>query len=533
MKALNRVERQLAQRNVHGLCRLLRHRNALVRRRVAQALGELADPAAVSCLAQAVQQDADQYVRRWSIHSLGAIASPEAIDALTVAMLSQRVEVSQAATQALRHLDDPQAATALNLREMLFQHDWDALNQLDKTARRVLAAVLRSEQYASWPSARRRRLLELAIEQDATPPAEVSGELADMGLYVSEVHTLFDLVGGLFHRSPDVRAKAAKRLADTGLTWLTPLLYLRFRREMRISEERKVTAALARALDRLGDTRPIDRVQGQLHEGGQPATDAAYLLAEIGTSAAIETLFDYAANPPPPPAYRNVPLALSALQQVGPHTVDVLKPRLEDDSPDIRRLMVDVVRRSQHAARLDLLTSLAKDEDEAVQRAAVDALARENSAEAAEKLYELRDDVPTDQLAGALAAITDPAGPEILRKLTPSATTLTGTMRGDRGQPLKTAQVQLLAERLADDKKNWQWQAVSARVETDSQGQFSLALPGWEGDARLRLKLVIPAEERTAAPETHLADLPLKHGQVNHVEAQIDRFFDRLAVTVE
>ncbi|MGB4677898.1 MAG: HEAT repeat domain-containing protein [Aggregatilineales bacterium] len=533
MKGSRRIERLVKKGNVRGLCRLLRHRNALIRRQAAQALGQLGHADAVPFLLRAARRDPDQYVRRWSIQSLEAIATDPAVDALTEVMFSTRVEDARAATQSLRQLASPQAAAALRLRDILTAHDWEALDALDKHGQRALAAVLRSEQYASWPSARRRRVLETALRLGVTPPASVSGELADMGLYVSEVHTLLDLVRGLFHRSPDVRASAATRLADSSQTWATRLLYFGFRREMRKGEERSTAAAFARAMDRLGDSRVIGELRQTLETvGGQPAAEAAYLLADIGTPNAIQALFDVAANPPPPPAYRNVPLVVSAIQRA-PDALTVLAPHLDDESASVRRLMVDIVARSNDPVRLSLLAELARDPEPSVCQAALDALAAENTEEAAATLFELSGDLPEEAIARALARFTVPAGVEYIQQLSLPTTVIYGIVRGDDRRPLPATEVQILAERLSTGDETWQWQAVSARALTNEQGEFTLALVDWQGTSRLRLKLVVPARREGLSTETFVAPLPLEHGAANRVEATIDRFFDRLAVSVE
>lgn len=534
MQSSKRVQRLLAKGNTRGLCRLLRGQNALARRQAAQALGSLADPAAVPCLLRAVREDQDQYVRRWSIQSLEAIGTDGAVDALTEAMFSLHPQEARMAEQSLRRLSSPQARAALQVADVLLQHDWDALGRLGEAQKRTLAAVLRSEQYASWPSARRRRVLETAVELDVTPPDEVSGQLADMGLYVSGVHSIVDLLAGLFHRSPEVRTSAAERLGDSEQAWTTPILYLRYRREMRSGDDPRVAAALARALDRLGDPRPIERLRLTLEEiGGQQAADAAYLLASIGTPTAIQALFDYASNPPAPPAYRNVPLALSALQRTGAAAVEVLAPRAGDESPEVRRLMVDVIARSSHAERFERLVALARDADPSVQRAALDALARDNSPRAAEALFELDGVAPREVLVEVMSTMTDPAGARYLHQLAPGATIITGQALDDDRTPLNAAQVQILEERHLSGDDTWHWQAVSPRADTDAEGGFTVALPGWSGDSRLRLKLVIPARRAGLSAETHVAALPLECGATNRVRVHIDRFFDRLAVDVE
>ncbi len=317
MTPTRKVERLLAQGNVRRLCRLLRRGDPLVRRRAAQALGELGHPEAVPCLAQALRRDADQYVQRWVIEALRKIGSPDAIDALVEAVFSRRVQVSRLAELALSVIPARQAVEVLKLKEALTRNDWEALGAIGPEAQRALAIILRSEQYAGWPSAKSQRVLRIAVEIGVTLPSRFRHELAEMGLYVSGVHTLGDLLRGLHHRNPQVKIAAAERLARTGRSrrWLLWLLYRSFRRETQASGDRRVAAAYGRALDQLDDPRAVEFCKERLYAaGGQPAAEAAYLLAEMGTASAIEALFWFAAEPPPPPSYRNVPLAMSALE---------------------------------------------------------------------------------------------------------------------------------------------------------------------------------------------------------------------------
>jgi HEAT repeat protein len=531
MSAVRRVERMLANGNAAGLRRVLRRRDALARRHAAQALGELADSASVDALARAIRRDKDQYVRRWAVAALGAIATPEAVGALLTAGLSTRQGVSEAAVQALAGLELPEAAQALELREaLLHTKSWEPLRSLDADGRRLLGAALESEQYASWPSARRQRLLEIAVELGVTPPTEYRGELADLGLYHSGVHALSDLLTGLRNPSTQVRTAAAEHLGRSGRSWVAWFLHRRFRRELQ-SGSPEVAAALGRAMDRLDDPRAIEHAYHQLNEtGGRPASDAAYLLAEIGTPLAIDTLFDFAAAPPAPPANRNAALALNALEKAGRAAVDVLRPRLEDESAQIRALAVEVVVRSDHAERIDLLAARATDEDEAVQQAALDALAGLNSPDASAALAGLKGKVPEELLAAGLAAMTHPAAADALREVTPGATTVRGTLAHHGGEPLSGAEVQVVQERFAGASETWEWRAVSARCETDDAGAFCLGLNGLNETGRLRLKVVMPTGPERGNPRVYAADLPAQRGEENHVEAWIDGFFDRLIV---
>ncbi len=525
----------LAQGNLRGLCRLLRHGDPFVRRRAAQALGELGYPDAVSCLARALRKDSDQYVQRWAIDSLQKIGSADAIDVLVEAAFSTRVQIARPAERVLSAIPTQQAAETLRLKDILQRNDWEALAAIDEEAKRPLAVILASEQYADWPAAKRQGILRVAVELGITPPVQYSRELAQMGLYVSGVHTLGDLVRGLRHRNPNVRIAAADRLAATGRSswWVNWRLYHNFRREARPGGDQKIAAAFARTLDQLGDSRAVELCKETLYAaGGQAATEAAYLLAEIGTPAAVEALFWFAAEPPPPPAYRNVPLAMSALQNVGPAAVDALRPLIEHEAAHVRRLMVDVIGRSEHVARFDLLARLCRDKDDDVQRAALDALAEANTAQAADKLYKLAGDVSRAWLVRALASMTHPAGLEHLRQLAPEATTVAGILCEKDRSPLAGAQVQVVRGAFDQGGGNWGWRAASVRAQTGDDGAFTLAVAGFDAGTPLRLKIVISPSQPVGTPGPFFADLTLDKGRSHHIEAVLDRTFERLILTV-
>lgn len=533
MSPISRVERLLAQGNVRGLCRMLRHRNSLVRRRAAQVLGELGRLAGVPCLVRALHTDSDQYVLRWSIDSLRTIGDETAIDALVAAMFGAGQQIPRLAAQALAEMTAPQAAAALELREILLRNDWEALAAIGDEAKRSLAIVFRSEQYANWPSGKRRQILISAVRLGVTPSLRQSGELAELGLFVSGVHTMGDLLRGLRHRSPEIRIAAAEKLGMSDQAWTAGALYRQFRREARLEGERSVAIACARALSQLGDGRATAYYRERLRRAeGRLATDAARALAEIRTKDALEALFWFVAEPPPPPGYRNVPLVLSALESAGPAAADALETLLDHEEAKVRRLMVDVFVRSKHPQAAALLGRMAQEEtDPDVQHAALDALAMLNTGDAVEKLHALDGQVPNGWVTRALAATTHPAGPRTLRKLVPDATILYGTVK-DEGKPLAKAHVQVVREHYRDEDAVWEWRAISGRAETDEAGAFALSVFRLDDRVTARLKVVVPLRHDGTGGETFMADLPLVRGRENHTQVQIDRFFSRLVVTV-
>ncbi len=532
MASVGRVERLLRRKNVRGLCRLLRHRDVLVRRRAAQALGELADPAGIACLERVLRVGSDQYVIRHAIDSLRAIGSPAAIDALTATAFRSGQQIPRLAAHALAEMSDPQAVAALRLKDILFRNDWDALAAVGEEARRPLSVILQSEQYTAWPSGKRKQVLAIATRLGVRSTRH-SREMLNMGLFVSGIHTIGDLLRGLRHRSPDVRVAAAEKLALTGQDWVNGPLYRRFRREARSGGERSAAIAIARALARLGDDRAIAYYRHRLyHADGAQAAEAARTLAGIGTPQAAETLFWFVASPPPPPAYRNVPMTLAALESIGPPAVDALRPVIAHEDPKARRLMIEVILRCGHPDAASLLGQLARDDDPEVQHTAIDALADLNTPAAAETLLGMADDIPRRWVTRALAAITHPDGPEYLRTLVPDITSLHGTLLGDDRQPMPGAYVQVVKEHFLGEQTGWGWQAVSARAKTDEAGAFALVLLTTDRDAVLRLKVTVPPRRSDEDSEALTADFAPFFGEANHVRAQLDRFFNRLVVTV-
>lgn len=531
MSSPRRVE-QLAERgDVRGLCRALRHRDALTRRAAARALGELRDPKGVPYLKRALR-DGDPYVRQQAVEALRDIGDGGAVEVLTEAAFSLQAEMAALATQALASLETPQAQAAHRLRDILARNAFDEIEALGETARQPLAAVLRSEQFAVWPSAKRRAVLDVAVRMGVMPPSNLATTLAEMGLYVSGLHTVGDLLRGLHHRSPQVRIAAAERLAACGWRWVRWLLRWRFRYERSLRGDPRVAAALARALEHLGDPHGVLYYKAQLEAAeGHLASQAAYALAAIGTPRAVETLFAFAASTDTRSA---ADVAMNALISIGPSAVDILHPLMADGSPHARRLMVDVIANSAHPAKVDLLTELYRDGISEVQRAALGALAALNSAEAAQALDALASDRPHEAVIRALAAITHPAGPRYLQRHVPHATIVFGTLQDSDRRPPPRAYVQVLQEQHSvGDVLARGWQPLGPRAETDPEGRFALALLEADNHTRLRLKVTLLPLRSGDPTEIFEADLPLVIGQTNYVQAQVDRLFERLRVKVE
>ncbi|GAB4469074.1 MAG: hypothetical protein Kow00124_03950 [Anaerolineae bacterium] len=534
MGSVEQVERHLTRRNLRGLLRALRDRNLLVRRRAAQALGELGHPDAVPALVKAVRENTDQYVVRWSIEALGRIGGTDAIDALTRLMFSANRTVSTLAEQVLGSSGSPRAALAVTLREAILQSDWATLNRPEPDAGHVLGLIVQSEQYATWPSGKRREVAAAAVRLGGGLPAGQSRELADMGVFVSGVHTVGDLLRALQSPSISIRIAAADKLGMAGISLARGPLFRRFKREVRSPENIPAAAAMARALARLGDDRALIYYRRQLHMADGPmAASAARGLAEVGTPAAALILFRFAADPPPPPGYRNVQVVLTVLESLGHAGIDMLLNAGPITTSAEKRLLAGLVARLRHPLAGIILSDLGRDSDPVVKAAAVNGLVRLNSAAAAMILRDLDGEVPRDQLIAALAQITDPAAPRYLRALAPDATVVDGVVRDDRGKPLPGADVQVVREQHLGGTQGWGWSPLSARAVSDDAGHYTLCMVALEDEWAVHLKVVTPQPRVNVGGVTYTAPITLHRGRINRVDARLDAFFNRLMITVE
>jgi HEAT repeat protein len=528
---MKQVEHMLEQGDFRGLARALRDSNMLVRRRAAQALGELKQAEAVPALARALQKDKDQYVIRWSVESLKSIADPAAVDVLTWAAFEGRRSLSAPAAQALSAIPAPEAAIAARVREAIARNELDALQDLGPEAARALDIVIRGRQFATWAYGKRKLVLTAAVRAGVKPPSRFRRDLIDMGLFVSGVHTLGDLLFGLGHRSAPVRIAAAERLSTTDQRWTTLSLNSRFRRELGPGGDRKVAVAMARAMSRLGDRRGHDYYKRLLlGPDMHAAAEAARALGQLGTPEAIQTLFWFVVKPPPPPAYHNLPVVLAALESAGPAVYPVLEPLRDQDDRRLRLILVQTIVKCGHPDVLAFMAQAAHDPDPDVQHAAIDALAELNTSDAATALYAQRDVAPTEWLMRALAAITQPAALGYLKSLQPDTTALYGVVLEDNGKPLPGAYVQVVREHFFGENVGWGWMPVSARAQTDLAGEFAMAVLDDGGTSMPRLKVTTPASAEYRDSATFLSEMLLTSGQDNRVRVRVDRFFSRLII---
>jgi len=534
MTSISNVEHQLEQGNGAALCLALGDRNVLIRRRAAQALGELGHADGVATLASALQRDKDQYVIRWSIEALQHIANEAAVEALTAAAFGERRDAAALAAQALAAIHSPQAEAAFHIREMLQRNTFDGFTDLGDESKAALMAVMASRQFKAWPSGKRRPILVAAVRLGITPPVQYRRDLIDMGLFVSGLHTVGELLGGLGHASAMVRAAAAKKLGETGLSWTRFMLSQRFVKETRRSGDREVAVAAAGALAKLGDDRGLKHYQKQLADRDMyQAADAVRAIGEIGTPAAILVLFEAGVEPRNPTGFHNIGQILNALERIGPAAVDALQHFAVAENSHTRRLLAQVVGRSRHNDTLSILRQLCTDTDIEVQQAARDTLAKLNTPEAAQVLFDLRRDVPAETLIKSLAQFTDQEAIGYLRVLSPRITAVHGVALNDDSTPLAGGYAQFVQERFLEETQTWEWVAISTRAETSDTGDFWLPIHEHEEGSPARLKITTVSHGNGAPGETFIADVDLRWGEIHTVKARIDRFVARLTVDIQ
>lgn len=526
------IEALLARRDVRRLCRLLTNGDAALRRRAAQALASLAEPASVPSLAAALN-DQDAFVRAFAIDALAAIADAPALHTLISAAFSTDRQRSEQAAQALARTRLPLAVAALELRDILTRSDWETLARTSgELARQVLRLVLHTQQYNAWPSAKRKAILEQAVRLGVQPGEAHSRELATKGIFLSGVHTIGDLLQGINSPKPAVRIAAAERLAASKIRWAKGPLLRRLKHEMSDPANRAVSAALARALVDLGSTRGLALFQARLnHPESREIVHAADLLAQTGTPQAAEMLFRHALSLSPQGPPRGLPAVLAALEHMGPPAVDALLPHAADQRA--RLLLIEVIARSRHPLAVYYLGQLAAEPDPDIQRTALDALAGLGSTEAADVLYELSGKVERGWLLRALNSIPQANALTYLRALAPQATTLEIHFDPGEDDQYRRFSAQIVQEHYFGEGVGFGWRAISARAGLEPSDSYYLSIfLGIDLAAgETRLKLSRPPARYGEQGDAYLAALTLSPGTHHRFRLSIDRFFNRLLIS--
>src|SRR5262245_24303120 len=117
MASVHEFEQTIEKEDAAAIIHALGDPNALIRRRGAQALGELGRPESASALARTLFKDKDQYVVRFTIDALQKIGDETAVEALSDAAFGDRRDAAVLATQALAAIQSPAAAAAFHIRE--------------------------------------------------------------------------------------------------------------------------------------------------------------------------------------------------------------------------------------------------------------------------------------------------------------------------------------------------------------------------------------------------------------------------------
>ena len=198
-----------------------------IRRRAANALGELGDPAAVPALIDALSDKSD-FVRRKATLSLKKIGSPAA-SALATALQHKDVQVRQGSFDALIELAHPSAVPSLS----------EALKHKDRNVRWRAAYLLRK---ISSPSAIPALIEALKDKYDSGQPNRAAFYQFNFG------------PPSPWKESVNFRDEAADALGQIGDVSAVPVLI-----EMLKDTDGSVRSHCARALGEIGDSMTLPR----------------------------------------------------------------------------------------------------------------------------------------------------------------------------------------------------------------------------------------------------------------------------------
>jgi HEAT repeat protein len=527
MTTLKQVETHIQNHDAQSLCRALGDRNAVVRRRAVQGLGELADPAGVACLEKALHTERDEYVIQWAINALRATGDDSAVQALLRLALGPDRKIASWASQGFEVIGSPAAHIARRLLEILHHSEMEALNEFNTEAAWAFEIVMNSLQYTAWSPGKRRQFLERAVQIGAKPPDKFRGELAEMGVFISGIHTVGDLLNGLNHRSPAIRTTAAERLGLAGQAWTIPGLRSRLGKEQKAGGDQAVVIALCRALSRLGDQSALNEYHKQLASPDMAVKSlAARMLAEIQTPYALERIFESLTAGEGGASRGGL---LSALERLPPAAIEVARKLGDREDQQSQLVAIELLRRINHPEKFGLLKHLCAGSHEMVQAEALDAIADFDSPEAVMVMEELIGRMPDPRLIRSLASMTQPQAVRLLRRLVPDLTVVRGGIQVDYRNPLKGAWVQIMYESQGMGGSSPVSMAISPRTVSGSEGEFELAILSVPDDrAAISLKVTTGMDEQNQATQSVVCPLKIKPGQVNAIEAHVDTFFARL-----
>ncbi len=109
------IERFEANKDVEGLIKALKYKDADVRWEAAMALGKIGDERAVEPLIQALREDKDVPVRALASGALGMIRDKRAVEPLIQALINEDMDVRKLAAEALGKIGKPAVESLLQL----------------------------------------------------------------------------------------------------------------------------------------------------------------------------------------------------------------------------------------------------------------------------------------------------------------------------------------------------------------------------------------------------------------------------------
>jgi HEAT repeat protein len=395
------------RRAIEPLLAQLAHVNRDRRATAAEALGKMADAAALDPLVSAMLNDNDWLTRSRAAKALEQIGDARALEPLLVALEDKDSSVRGSVILALGQLGGPAAVERLmaeltgpGLRES--EPAAKALAQIGEPSIRPLLAVLGHLGWKDYlaidtlvkiggPS------VEPLIAMLGTADLSLRGEIAFALGRIGDPRAIDSLAAALNGRDGDVRHAAAFALARIGGAATETLL------QALRSEEAGVRAAATSALAG-ADGRAIAALQTALDDVDAAVREAAVkALARTESALTTERLVKLVRDDP---ATGVRTAAIEALGKAAdqPASDDLLIDLLRDRDPSLRAAAATALARPDNSGAVEPLISLLVDADDRVLTSAISALAEIGDERAFVPLVELGDRAATTLRAISLSS---------------------------------------------------------------------------------------------------------------------------------
>jgi HEAT repeat protein len=369
---------------IPGLLKLVQHSDYSVRWRAADALGKIGDSQAIPGLLKLVE-DSDSYVRRRAADALGKIGDAQAIPGLLKLVQHSDSSVRSSAADALGKIGDAQAIPELL---KLVQHS-------DSSVRSSAADALgKIGDAQAIPE-----LLKLVQHSDSSVRSSAADALGKIG----DSQAIPELLKLVEDSDSSVRSSAADALGKIGDAQAIPGLL-----KLVEDSDSSVRRRAADALGKIGDAQAIPGLLKLVEDSDSSVrSSAADALGKIGDSQAIPGLLKLVED-----SVSDVPWrATNALGKIGDsQAIPGLLKLVEHSDSSVRRRAANALNQICDSQAIPGLLKLVEDSDSSVRSSAADALGYIGDSQAIPGLFKLVEDSDSSvrsSVADALGHIGD------------------------------------------------------------------------------------------------------------------------------